>query len=68
MSRTANIAVYFKDDTKYLHKLVAVTAIDPEGVTEEDVSRAHTEVYKYIKDVNIPLSGPAFVVVKGGKA
>ena len=68
MSRQANISVYYKDFTNFLHKLVAVTTIDPEGVTEEDVQRARTAAQEHVKEQKIDINGPILIAVKGGKA
>ena len=68
MSHTAALSAYFKDTSNKLHKLSTTIGIDPEGVTEQDVSIVWLEVIKSLKATQAPYQNPVLIAITGGKA
>jgi hypothetical protein len=64
----AKLSAFYKDPANVLHKLDAWLAIDPEGVTEEDVQRLSHESYIHLSCEDKPFIEPVLVLIRGGKA
>ena len=67
-SPEATLSAYYKGADKKLHRLRAVIATDPEGVTEEDVQRLSHETYIHLSAEGIKFIELVLIVVKGWKA
>ena len=67
-SQEASLSAYYKDAGGKLHHLAATIAIDPEGITEEDVQRLHHQVYIHLDSEDKSFVEPVLVLIKGGKA
>ena len=66
-SPEATLSAYYKGADKKLHRLQAVIATDPEGVTEEDVQLLSHETYLHLSAEDIKFVEPVMIVVQGGK-
>jgi hypothetical protein len=65
MSHTAKVSAYYKDMDNKLHHITSVIGIEPEGVTENDVTLFRTTVYGHLTAIKV--KEPLMVVIKGGK-
>jgi hypothetical protein len=67
LSPEAKLSAFYKGADKALHRLDAYIAIDPEGVTEEDVQRLHHESYIHLSCEDMAFNEPVLVLIRGGK-
>ena len=63
----AKLSAYYKDQAGKLHQLATTIAIDPEGVTEEDVQRLHHQAYIHVGMEDLSFVEPVLVCIPGGK-
>lgn len=67
LSLEVHASAFYRGSDKELHNLSAWIAIDPEGVTEEDVQRLHHEAMKHLSMTQEVFIEPILILVQGGK-
>lgn len=63
----ATLSAYYKDADNKLRHLATTIAIDPEGITEEDVQRLQHQVYIHLDIEDKSFVEPVLTLIRGGK-
>ena len=63
----AKLSAYYRDAGGAPHKIVTTIAIDPEGVTEEDVERLQHQIYIHLDMEDKSFTDPLLISIPGGK-